>query len=96
LNPEEQQHDFLSGVIRLISGHPNSAVMVIVHSPDGLKIVSNGPDFVYQMGILQACLQIVQSRFAMLTIAEMKSGKISEMETSIEETMDNKPKGGVN
>ena len=96
MSAEEEQHNFIEGVVRLLTSRPQSQVLILVHSPAGLEILSTASDYVFQMGMLQAAVQTIAMRFAQDTQTLVQSGEQKAREQMMEMEMNDKQKGGVN
>lgn len=96
MTPEESQSNFIDGVVRLLTSRPQSQVLILVHSPVGLELLSTASDYVFQMGMLQVAVQTIAMRFAQDTRTLVQTGEQKIREDVLELEMNDKPKGGMN
>jgi hypothetical protein len=84
---EENHKQFVAGVVKILSEHPESGVLLLIHTNEGLITFANTADPLFSFGILQMALVKASQIYAMTTQTAIKSGDMNEV---------NKPKGWSN
>jgi hypothetical protein len=83
---------FMQAVQNHLKEREGCAVMVIVHTPNGLEIQANFMDFALQMGIIKAAGMATKEAFKRQIEAVYKSGENQMMVSVIKDAIDSEKK----
>lgn len=96
MTAEELHQDFMDKVMRIIALKHPCGCMMLVHCDEGLIILANSADKIFQLGIIQAAMQTISVNFAMDQRASHESGQTKSNEAATMAIISEKSKGGVN
>ena len=81
---EEYHHtEFVAGVTKILSEHPDTGILVILDAPDGVISLCNSPYSVVTIGLLRKATISIESLFVPKGTAEIKTGETENMANAV-------------
>lgn len=83
MDNENDHADFVAGVTRILSEHPNTGILVIVDDPNGIMSLCNSHHSVVTLGLLRKATLALEQAFVPRGDIQVKSGESKDMAEQI-------------